>query len=88
MKTSLIGTGTDMFVVHVFQDGTRPVLVTWGIGAQGTLASGVWLVSNFSTFSTLTLMACTCTSGPTAPTAVRLDGFPQPGEITLLYQGN
>ena len=87
MQTSLIGTGTDMFVVHVFQDGNRPVLVTWGVGAQGTLASGVWLVSNFSTFNTLTkgLYVYQWTDGANGNP---LDGFPQPGEITQIYAGN
>jgi hypothetical protein len=87
MQTSQIGTGTDMFVVHAFQDGNRLVLVTWGIGAQGTLASGVWLVSNFPTLNTLTkgLYVYQWTDGANGNP---LDGFPQPGEITQIYSGN
>ena len=76
-----------MFVVHVFQDGNRLVLVTWGVGAQGTLASGVWLDSNFSTFNTLTkgLYVYQWTDGANGNP---LDGFPQPSEITQIYAGN
>ncbi len=85
MPASQIGTGTDMFVVHVFRDPTdgRLVLVIWGIGAQGTLASGVWLVSNFSSFSSMSdgLYVYQWTDSNS-------DNFPQPGEITPLYQGN
>jgi hypothetical protein len=87
MRESDIGKGKDMFVVHVFQDGNRLVLVTWGVGAQGTLASGVNIVSNFSTFNTLTngLYVYQWIDGANDNP---LDGFPQPGEITQIYAGN
>ena len=88
MPESHIGKGKDMFVVHVFQDGNRPVLVTWGVGAQGTLASGVWIVSNFSTFNTLTTNGLYVYQWTDGANGGPLDGFPQPSEITLLYQGN
>ena len=88
MQTSQIGTGTDMFIVHVFQDGNRLVLVTWGVGAQGTLASGVWLVSNFSTFNTLTTNGLYVYQWTDGANGNPLDGFPQPGEITQIYSGN
>jgi hypothetical protein len=88
MRESDIGTGKDMFVVHVFKDGSRFVLVTWGIGAQGTLASGIWIVSNFSTFSTLTTNGLYVFQWTDGSNGNPLDGFPQPGEITPLYAGN
>jgi hypothetical protein len=91
MPESQIGTGTDMFVVHLFRDptGGRYVLAIWGIGAQGTLASGVWLSDvgdNPSWQSRLSSMSdglyiCQWTDA-------NGDAFPQPSEITVIYQGN
>jgi hypothetical protein len=84
MRESDIGSGKDIFVVQTIRDGDgRFVLMLWGIGAQGTLASGVWFVSNFSALGSLTdsiyIYSWTDTNG---------DKFPEPGEITLAYQGN
>jgi hypothetical protein len=84
MPESEIGSGKDIFVVQAIQDNDgRLVLMLWGIGAQGTLASGVWFVSNYSTLGSLNnsiyVYSWVDANG---------DGFPQPGEITLIYQGN
>jgi hypothetical protein len=78
-----IGKGKDMFVVQAFEDGGRPVLAIWGIGAQGTLASGVWLVSSFSNLGSLNhstyIYTWTDSNG---------DNYPQPNEFSLVYVGD
>jgi hypothetical protein len=83
MPEGAIGKGQDMFVVQAFKDGDRPVLAIWGIGAQGTLASGVWLVSNFNRLGSLNhstyIYAWTDSNG---------DNYPQPNEISLVYVGD
>jgi len=84
MRESDIGSGKDIFVVQTIRDGDGLlVLMFWGIGAQGTLASGVWFISNYSSLGSMTnsiyVYSWTDANG---------DKFPQPSEITLTYQGN
>ena len=83
MPEGAIGKGQDMFVVQAFMDGDRPVLAIWGIGAQGTLASGVWLLSNFSHLGSLNhstyIYAWTDSNG---------DNYPQSNEFSLVYVGD
>ena len=84
MRENEIGTGKDIFVVQTIRDSDgRLVLMLWGIGAQGTLASGIWFVSNYSTMGSFSnsiyVYSWADTNG---------DTFPQPNEITLSYQGN
>lgn len=78
-----IGSGKDIFVVQALKDGDRSILAIWGIGAQGTLASGVWLVNNFSQLGSLNnsiyIYGWTDSNG---------DIYAQPDEISLIYQGD
>ena len=83
MRESDIGSGKDIFVAQAIRDSDgRLVLMLWGIGAQGTLASGVWFVSNYSTLGSManSIYVYSWTDG-------NGDKFPQPDEISLTYQG-
>jgi len=83
MPAGDIGTGKDMFIVQAFRDGNRSVLTIWGVGAQGTLASGVWLIGNSAQLGSLQhsiyIYSWTDSNG---------DGYTQPEEISLMYQGD
>jgi hypothetical protein len=52
-----ITSGNDFFTMEAFQDGTHVVLVFWGVGAQGALASGVYFDTQFMGMSALTSQA-------------------------------
>jgi len=83
MPAGDIGAGKDMFVVQALKDGNRSVLTIWGVGAQGTLASGVWLIGNSGQLGSLQhsiyVYGWADLNG---------DGYAQPDEISLIYQGD
>jgi len=41
----------DYFLLEAFNDGTHTVVVLYGVGAPGTLASGVYFDANFASFN-------------------------------------
>jgi len=54
VQLSSISQSNDYFTMEVFADGTRKVIIVWGITQYGTCASGIYFDGVYPTLSTLT----------------------------------